>query len=67
VFIEQITITGSFDGTLDEFYALLDFVADARLVPYIGQVLPMERVAEGLRVMLEGRLAGKIVLARHAS
>jgi NADPH:quinone reductase-like Zn-dependent oxidoreductase len=67
VFIEQITITGSFDGTLDEFYALLDFVADANLVPYIGQVLPMERAAEGLRLMLEGRLAGKIVLARRVS
>jgi NADPH:quinone reductase-like Zn-dependent oxidoreductase len=67
VFIEQITITGSFDGTLEEFYALLDFVADANLVPYIGQVLPMERAAEGLRLMMEGRLAGKIVLARRVS
>jgi hypothetical protein len=43
------------------------FVADANLVPYIGQVLPMERAAGGLRLMLEGWLAGKIVLARCVS
>jgi NADPH:quinone reductase-like Zn-dependent oxidoreductase len=67
IFIEQITITGSFDGTLDEFHALLDFVAHAGLVPYVGQVLPMERAAEGLSLMLQGRQAGKIVLTRQAS
>jgi NADPH:quinone reductase-like Zn-dependent oxidoreductase len=65
VFIEQITITGTFDGTLDEFHALLDFVANAGLVPHIGHALPMERAAEGVRLMLDGQQAGKIVLVRN--
>lgn len=64
VFIEQITIVGSFDGTLHEFRELLDFVALAGIRPHVGHTLPMERAADGLQRMLAGELMGKIVLTR---
>ncbi|NGY06998.1 zinc-binding dehydrogenase [Solimonas terrae] len=65
VFIEQITIVGSFDGTLHEFLELLDFVAQAGIKPHVGHVLLMTDAVEGLRRMLAGETMGKIVLTRR--
>jgi NADPH:quinone reductase-like Zn-dependent oxidoreductase len=64
IFIEQITIKGVYAGNLEEFRNLLTFVAAARIKPHVGHVLPMEKAAEGLRLMQEGSFAGKIVLTR---
>ncbi|OAL19361.1 hypothetical protein AYO22_09905 [Fonsecaea multimorphosa] len=58
----QITLTGVYTGTRDEFVNLLDFVTAAGIKPYIGKVLPLERATEGLRDIWEGKTNGKIVI-----
>ncbi|OQV01144.1 Alcohol dehydrogenase GroES-like domain-containing protein [Cladophialophora immunda] len=58
----QITLTGVYTGTREEFVNLLDFVATAGIKPYIGRVLPLEEAAEGLKDIWEGKTNGKIVI-----
>ena len=64
VFIDQITIKGVYAGTLDEFHDMLNFITSAGITPHVGHVFPMDQAAEGIRMMAEGRMAGKIVLMR---
>ncbi|OAP55131.1 hypothetical protein AYL99_10831 [Fonsecaea erecta] len=58
----QITLTGVYTGTRDEFVNLLDFVTTAGIKPYIGKVLPLAKATEGLKDIWEGRTNGKIVI-----
>ncbi len=60
----QITIAGSIMGTLDDMQNMMSLIAQAKIEPAIGAVLPMERAEEALRAMWEGRTAGKTVLTR---
>lgn len=62
VFINQITVRGSYLGTLEEFENLIAFVVKHDIKPLIGQVLPLSRTGTGFQVMLEGRTEGKIVV-----
>jgi NADPH:quinone reductase-like Zn-dependent oxidoreductase len=62
LFFLQMRVIGSTMGTRDELANLLEFVANAGIAPEIGLELPMERAEEGIRAMLEGDTAGKIVL-----
>ncbi len=64
LFFHQLRVIGSTMGTRDELRDLLAFVAAAGITPEIGLELPMDRAAEGLRAMLDGDTAGKIVLTR---
>jgi NADPH:quinone reductase-like Zn-dependent oxidoreductase len=64
LFFLQMRVVGSTMGTRDELANLLTFVDNAGISPEIGLELPMERAAEGLRAMLDGDTAGKIVLTR---
>lgn len=61
---DQLTITGSIMGTLKDMENMMRLIAQARIEPEIGVVLPMERAEEGFRAMWEGRTRGKTVFIR---
>jgi D-arabinose 1-dehydrogenase-like Zn-dependent alcohol dehydrogenase len=67
VIADQLTITGSIMGTLEDMQNLIRLVANAGIEPEIGAVLPMERAAEAFRAMWEGRTRGKTVFTRNES
>ncbi len=60
----QLTITGSIMGTLDDMQNMMTLIAQAGIEPEIGAVLPMERAEEAVRAMWEGRTRGKSVFTR---
>ena len=62
VFVEQLSIRGSYLGTLQEFKDLISFVVAKTIVPHVGLVLPLSEADVGFRAMLEGKTAGKIVV-----
>ncbi|WP_158840779.1 quinone oxidoreductase family protein [Saccharothrix deserti] len=65
LFFLQLRVVGSTMGTREELGDLLAFCELNGLRPQIGAELPFERAEEGLRAMLDGETAGKIVLARN--
>jgi D-arabinose 1-dehydrogenase-like Zn-dependent alcohol dehydrogenase len=62
LFVHQISVRGSYAGTLQEFKDLISFVIAKDIKPYIGLVLPLEKADEGIRKMLDGKSDGKIVI-----
>ena len=64
VIADQLTITGSIMGTLDDMKNMMNLIAQAEIKPEIGAVLPMERAEEAFRAMWEGRTRGKTVFTR---
>jgi NADPH:quinone reductase-like Zn-dependent oxidoreductase len=64
VIADQLTITGSIMGTLDDMKNMMNLIAMAGIVPEIGSVLPMERAEEAFRAMWEGKTRGKAVFTR---
>ncbi|XVS65865.1 zinc-binding dehydrogenase [Actinosynnema sp. CA-299493] len=64
LFFLQLRVVGSTMGTRAELGDLLSFCDLTGLRPQIGAELPFERVEEGLRAMLDGETAGKIVFTR---
>ena len=64
VIADQLTITGSIMGTLDDMKNMMNLIAQTEIKPEIGAVLPMERAEEAFRAMWEGRTHGKTVFTR---
>ncbi|WP_447006206.1 quinone oxidoreductase family protein [Saccharothrix isguenensis] len=64
LFFLQLRVVGSTMGTREELGDLLAFCELTGLRPQIGAELPFERAEEGLRAMLDGETAGKIVFTR---
>jgi NADPH:quinone reductase-like Zn-dependent oxidoreductase len=64
VFADQLTITGSIMGTLNDMEEMVRLIALAGIEPEIGSVLPMARAEDGFRAMWEGRTRGKTVFTR---
>jgi NADPH:quinone reductase-like Zn-dependent oxidoreductase len=64
LFFLQIRVEGSTMGTRHELADLLAFVQQAGIEPQVGQVLPMEKAAEGVAAMVAGDTSGKIVFTR---
>ncbi len=62
LFFLQLRVLGSTMGTRDELIDLLAFCASAGIRPQISQELPLAEAAAGLRVLLDGETAGKVVL-----
>jgi NADPH:quinone reductase-like Zn-dependent oxidoreductase len=62
VFVEQLTIRGSYLGTLQEFKDLISFVVAKGIVPHVGLVLPLSEANVGFYKMIEGNTAGKVVV-----
>lgn len=65
VIADQLTITGSIMGTLEDMENMMRLIALAGIEPEIGAVLPMEQAVEGFRAMWDGRTHGKTVFIRH--
>ena len=64
LFYLQLRVIGSTMGTRDELSDLLAFCRQREIRPVIGQELPFDEAATGVRAMLAGETAGKIVLVR---
>ena len=64
VFADQLTITGSIMGTLQDMENMIRLIAQAGIEPEIGTVLPMDRAEEGFRAMWKGKTRGKTVFTR---
>jgi NADPH:quinone reductase-like Zn-dependent oxidoreductase len=64
LFFLQLRVVGSTMGTREELGDLLAFCELNGLRPQIGAELPFERAEDGLRAMLDGETAGKIVFTR---
>src|SRR6266404_2845929 len=52
---DQLTVTGSIMGTLDDMKKMINLIARAGIEPEIGAILPMERAQEAFRAMWEGK------------
>lgn len=62
VFYLQQRIVGSTGGTRAEFVSLLRFLEHTGLRPRIDRTLPLTDIHAGFRAMLDGDLAGKVVV-----
>ncbi|OCL11976.1 NAD(P)-binding protein [Glonium stellatum] len=62
VFTEQVNIHGSYAGNREDFEEMVAFVAEHKIEPHIPVVLPLEKAEEGLRMILEGKVQGKVVV-----
>ena len=62
VFFLQLSIVGSTMGTRDELERLVRFCVDKGVRPVIHESLPLREAQRGFEAMLEGRVAGKVVL-----
>src|SRR5207244_7806547 len=61
VVADQLTITGSIMGTLEDMKNMMNLIAQIGIKPEIGAVLPMERAEEAFLAMWEGKTSGKSV------
>ncbi len=64
LFFLQLRVEGSTMGTRRELTDLLAFVESSGIEPQVGEVLPLDRAADGFRSMLSGETSGKIVFTR---
>jgi NADPH:quinone reductase-like Zn-dependent oxidoreductase len=58
----EIKIIGSNSFYDEDLVALMDLVADGRIKPVIETVLPLERAADGLRLIEDREVIGKVVV-----
>lgn len=63
VFSQQLRVLGSTAFTPDELRRTLAVMGRHRIAPHVDSVHPVERVAQALRKLHEGRQLGKIVIA----
>lgn len=64
VIANQLSITGSIMGTLDDMRNMMNLIARAGIEPEVGTVLPMERARDAFTEMWAGRVQGKTVFTR---
>ncbi|WP_413732641.1 quinone oxidoreductase family protein [Sodalis sp. RH20] len=59
----ELTIKGSNSFYRDNLEDLLSMIADGRIDPVIDRVLPLEQAAEGLRLIRDREVLGKVIVA----
>ncbi len=59
----ELTIKGSNSFYRDNLEDLLAMIADGRIDPIIDRVLPLEEAAEGLRLIRDREVLGKVIVA----
>jgi NADPH:quinone reductase-like Zn-dependent oxidoreductase len=62
MFVKQVRILGSRLGTMDDALAAIRHLNEGRFTPLVGEILPLERIPEGHRMLERGDVAGKIVV-----
>lgn len=66
IFMSEMDILGSTGFTAKEIVACLDLVAEGKLDPVIDKTLPLSRAAEGVAMLRDRKVFGKIVVAPDA-
>lgn len=49
-------------GSFQEFKDLISVVAAKGIKPYIGKILPLSQGEEAIKLLIEGKTQGKVVL-----
>lgn len=62
VWFREMDIIGSRAYVPEDIKACLDFVAAKKIAPVIEKVLPLEQAAEGVRMLDERRVFGKVII-----
>lgn len=62
MFVKQVRILGSRLGTVDDAMAAIRHFDSGRFRPLIGEVLSLEQVGDGHRMLERGEVPGKIVV-----
>ena len=62
VWFREIEIIGSRAYLPEDIVACLDFVAKKKLEPVVEKELPLEEAAEGVRILEERRVFGKVII-----
>lgn len=62
LWFREMTIIGSRAYLPEDIVACLEFVAQKKLAPVIEHVLPLEQAAEGVRLLEERRVFGKVIV-----
>jgi NADPH:quinone reductase-like Zn-dependent oxidoreductase len=63
MFVKQVRILGSRLGTMDDALAAIRHFDAGHFKPLVGEVIPLERVPDGHRMLERGTVAGKIVVS----
>lgn len=58
----ELTIKGSNSFYQQDLVALLDLVAQGKITPLIDRELPLEQAAEGLRLIQDRKVLGKVIV-----
>ena len=58
----ELQILGSNSWSPDDLVALMDMIQDGRLAPVIDTVLPLDQTAEGVRMLRDREVIGKIII-----
>jgi NADPH:quinone reductase-like Zn-dependent oxidoreductase len=66
MFVKPVRIMGSRLGTMRDAFDAARHLSAGRFTPLIGDVLPLEGLAEAHRLMDEGRVIGKIIVKAEA-
>lgn len=62
LFVDSLSIHGVYAGSFQEFKDLISVVAAKGIKPHIGNILPLSQGEEALRLLVEGKTQGKVVL-----
>ncbi|AFK55972.1 zinc-binding dehydrogenase [Tistrella mobilis] len=62
IFMAEMSILGSTGFTKDDIAACLDLVAEGRLDPVIDKVLPLSEGREGVRLLEDREVFGKVIV-----
>ena len=62
VWTAELDILGSDGWRRDDLWSLLELVREGRLTPVIDRVLPLDGAIEGMRLLEERRVFGKVVI-----
>ncbi len=63
--LRQISVTGSFIGAKKEVEEMLQFASETGVRPW-AQVIPMEKVNEGIKLVRENKVRYRVVLQRNS-
>jgi alcohol dehydrogenase len=58
----ELQIIGSNSFYDDDLTGLMDLIAQGRMKPVIDKVLPLEQAAEGLRLIEDREVFGKVIV-----
>jgi len=58
----ELKVLGSNSWTPEDLTTLMDLVRDGKLKPVIDTVLPLEKTADGVRLLADREVIGKIII-----